>query len=256
MLSVLLLTPAMPIIECETCRHFTGSTVLLSFGCAKSPDRHTTLTRKECNDFSKATRAELMVMRSKFISSAGAQFKSDATQVKRTLTSLANLTSENGLGRYLSARELDQAKAVQAALSSLVPDLKKAAKLAEARQTAERNRVELHNAERMRTAINKLAPGATPEELLGIFDELRVFTTTWRSPTALNTRGESAGAAVSLWDSDALVVAAKHYRAAPSSAALDAFVVALGEFLEQLNLADRADVAAGGLRDFLAFRKG
>lgn len=244
-------------IDCDRCRHFTGNAFWLRFDCAKGhsekdPEHNYLLYRKTCSDYSEASRAELIFMRRKSTFAGGEAMKRDALQVKRTATTLRKLTTEESLGQYLTAAELEHFRAAIAALDGLAPDLTRAAKMGDKHREDHHKAWKAKHEEEVQRLVAEALPDATPDVLMAMVEDLRDFCRNWRS-TPTTPGGEARGAMVGIYQGDAILRALAACRKASIPANIRALTIELGELIEQMRQADRRNT--GGWIDFLEYRR-
>lgn len=244
-------------IDCERCRHFTGQAFWLKFACAKGhtetdPEHDYLLYRKVCADYSEASRAELIFMRRKSTFAGGEAMKRDALQVKRTATTLRNLTAEEALGQYLTAAELEHFRAAIAALDGLAPDLTRAATMGERYRDDHQKAWQAKHEEAMLRLVAEALQDGSPDAVMGMVDDLRDFSRNWRStPAELGDTPQRAS--VAIYQGDAILRALAACRKAPIPANVRALSVELGEQIERMRQGDRRNT--GGWADFIEYRR-
>lgn len=244
-------------IDCERCRHFTGQAFWLKFACAKGhtekdPEHDYLLYRKLCSDYSEAERAELIFMRRKSTFAGGEGMRRDALQVKRTATTLRNLTGENALGQYLSAAELEHFRAAIAALDGLAPDLTRAAKMGEQYKEDHQKAWQARREEEMLRLVAETLPDSLPDAVMRTVDDLWNFSRNWRS-TPIEPGDTPLGASVAIYQGDAILRALAACRKASTLANVRALTVELGEQIERMRQGDRRNT--GGWADFVEYRR-
>ena len=239
-------------ISCERCRNFTGSSFWYRFSCAKGhtqdePEHDYALQRKSCADYDEATRAELICILRRSVFAGGEAIQRDASTVKRTATTLRRLVHEEQLGQYLTTTELDHCKAVLGALDQLVPDLNKAAKMAEKYHADQVRSYQDKRQQDMIDLVATLLPDQGMEDYLLCAADLYAFGRKWRGP-------DEQRPALTLYDSDALPRLAAAFVKSPNPAMARQVAIELGEALDQLKVADLGR-QRGGMKDFLEYRK-
>lgn len=121
---------SVPPPKCEDCRHFSGSSFLLKFGCAKghTADSAYSMNREKCGDRSLFTRQEIIFNRFQHAPWTGeTELKNQKTTALRTATSLRKaLTS---FEKVLTSDQVTALRDAASALEQLGGDIELAGRL-------------------------------------------------------------------------------------------------------------------------------
>ncbi|MYM92417.1 hypothetical protein [Duganella vulcania] len=154
-------------INCENCRHFTGSAFWHKFDCGKGHEREESWSfmREACADNAPLRRDELIFKRFKLFWSGGEQkLKNKKAVVRRTSTNLRAAMTE--FEKVLDAEQVAAIKAAANAFDRLGDDIGRAAQLA--KQYEEDQKAEL--ARKRQAQLDAIAAG-----YLGIAGDIKVL---------------------------------------------------------------------------------
>jgi len=241
-------------VDCEVCRHYTGTAYIFQFGCAKGQcqEKTWTLKREACADFALMSRQEQILKR--FAHSAKhygeRDIKKHRAEVRRMASGMQK-TLES-FSRFMTMGQIEAIKAASLHLADLGDDLELAGRLA---NTVQKNaEAERQRQEKARRAalVEKHFGDMTPADCLALCQDLVAFDSRDGSDW-LRCWKRNPDAFVNIFDSHVMGNALLYHARAPSPATLAAVKEAASLCIDDLKQPKRS-LSYATWADFETFR--
>lgn len=210
-------------IDCEVCRHHTGTAFLYQFACAKGhcQEKTWTLKREACADFSPMSRQEQIAKR--FEHSAKYYGERDIKKHRGTVRRMATGLQQTlaSFARFMTLEQTEALKAAARHLAALGDDLELAGRLAN--QVQKQAETERQRQEKARRAalVEKHLGNLAPADCLTLCQDLLTFDSR-EGVEWLRSHKRDPNAFVSIADSHVLNDALRNHARTPSPATLAA----------------------------------